>query len=753
MEVLKAVQKKLQLKNFHFEDPDIWCGIPYVWGSYYYSSNNRTIAKYIFLHIDINSWQTVRSTESQFVSDIIENAFYSLNNDLRWNIYLICIVSDHDFAGVDRYEKRLFENNTKYTRNYLLSESMIETRIPIGKVLMGGGQQIIYPIEEWQNHLGKYSFCMRDFTNDPNFGKLVKSQLSRQSFLDKELAPLDMQEIRNINIPKKFRPHIYKKDWIFPCEKFNLLFGDGGTGKTSVLSAIELCITGSVYKPPKYTEDSSNQSKVSLSVLKQDETTIIEKPQSSRQIRARERKWYNCYNEESKGTMGTRLNSLFHRFNYFSVEEPYQFASSQPEINNLFAKQLYGIETWNIWNNIQNYRNKCEQIMLKLNQEYQSIKVQMEPPKVDNYYEYQVWDCINEAGLKVTNDTLFSEVLVIVATLQNGLKKLEKPIVSKREARSTLSKIDDEIHICQSKEIRLSRRIELLRHAGRVVDAVAFLKPKTEHKIFELEGQKEENEKRRLKLLREKERIKEIADFWERMSRWIVDNNDCLSGEKLETQCKKIQNAITEFNQFQDYTEKYPSLEKREKEVSGQLLTYKKIHARLTELKPPQEYAEAFINNNISQISKIFINLHTPQEFSELKIIDSEIVGVRNGEEVPLANMSTSQRRTLVFSVFFQLHLSNPSAPPFLLFDEPTAHIDPLNSLLLMDFLRELVITYDRQLFVTTNNRNTANLFRRKFSFLDERLQEISFYRGKKDSCEIRRRTFNQQGPISDKEL
>lgn len=271
--------------------------------------------------------------------------------------------------------------------------------------------------------------------------------------------------------------------------------------------------------------------------------------------------------------------------------------------------------------------------------------------------------------------------------------------------------------------------------------------------ILELEGQKEENEKCRLKLSREKERIKDIIDFWERMSQWIVDNNDCLSGKKLEIQCKKIRNAITEFNQFQEYTEKLPFLEKREKEVSGQLLTYEKMHTRLTELKPPQEYAETLINSNISQISKIFINLHTPQEFSELKIIDGEIVGIRNGEKVSLVNMSTSQRRTLVFSVFFQLHLSSPSTPPFLLFDEPTAHIDPLNSLLLMDFLRELVITYDRQLFVTTNDRNTAKLFRRKFSFLGEKLQEISFYRGKKDSCKIKRRIFNQQEPISEAEL
>ena len=614
MEVLKAIQKKFELKNFHFEDSNMWHGIPYVWGNYYYPSNNRTIAKYIFLHIDMNSWHTICSTESQFVSDVIEDTFYSLNNDLRWNVYLICIVSDHDFENIDRYEKRLFENNINYTRNYLFSESALETRIPIGKVLMGGGQQIIYPIEEWKNQLDEYSFCMRDYTNDTNFEELIKSQLSIQDFFDKEPVSLDMQEICNIKIPEKFRPHIYKKDWVFPCEKFNLLFGDGGTGKTSVLSAIELCITGSIYKPQKYAEDSASQSKVSLSVLEQDGTTIIEKPQSPRQIRARERKWYNCYNEETEGPIGTRSNSLFHRFNYFSVEEPYQFASSQPEINDLFSKQLYGIETWKIWNNIQDHRGKCEQNIQKLNQEYQVLKQYMEPPKVDYIYEYQVWDCIHTTELEITDDTSFSEILVIISSLEKGLKKLERPIVSKSEAKINLNKIEDKIHICQLKETRLSRRIEAYRHTGRIVDALAFIRPKTEHKILELESQKKKNEEYKLKLLSEKEKIKEIVDFWEKMSRWIVDSNDHLSGEKLESQCKKIRKAITELNLFQDYIEKCASLEERKKEVSKQLLAYKKMQAKLAELKPPQEYAKTFINNNISQISKIFMCLHTPQD-------------------------------------------------------------------------------------------------------------------------------------------
>lgn len=81
------------------------------------------------------------------------------------------------------------------------------------------------------------------------------------------------------------------------------------------------------------------------------------------------------------------------------------------------------------------------------------------------------------------------------------------------------------------------------------------------------------------------------------------------------------------------------------------------------------------------------------------------------------------------------------------------AHMDSLNSLQLMGFLRELVITHDRQLFVTTKNQNTARLFRRKFSFLNELLQEISFYRENKDSCQIVQRIYDQKQCVSEREL
>ena len=57
-------------------------------------------------------------------------------------------------------------------------------------------------------------------------------------------------------------------------------------------------------------------------------------------------------------------------------------------------------------------------------------------------------------------------------------------------------------------------------------------------------------------------------------------------------------------------------------------------------------------------------------------------------------------------------------APPVVLIDDPIAHVDDLNSLSFLDYLREVAITGRRQIFFATANDKLATLFERKFDFL-----------------------------------
>jgi len=54
------------------------------------------------------------------------------------------------------------------------------------------------------------------------------------------------------------------------------------------------------------------------------------------------------------------------------------------------------------------------------------------------------------------------------------------------------------------------------------------------------------------------------------------------------------------------------------------------------------------------------------------------------------------------------------------LIDDPIAHVDDLNSLSFLDYLRELVLMHDRQIYFATASGKLATLFQRKFDFLGE---------------------------------
>jgi DNA repair protein SbcC/Rad50 len=65
------------------------------------------------------------------------------------------------------------------------------------------------------------------------------------------------------------------------------------------------------------------------------------------------------------------------------------------------------------------------------------------------------------------------------------------------------------------------------------------------------------------------------------------------------------------------------------------------------------------------------------------------------------------------------------SAPRVLLIDDPIAHIDDLNALSFLDYLRDLAVNSGRQIFFATADTRIASLFSKKFSFLGDAFKTI----------------------------
>ena len=143
-----------------------------------------------------------------------------------------------------------------------------------------------------------------------------------------------------------------------------------------------------------------------------------------------------------------------------------------------------------------------------------------------------------------------------------------------------------------------------------------------------------------------------------------------------------------------------------------------------------EKYLHSFLNENKKEILNIFKMIHTPREFENINFNEELhlILERENSQgEAELSTISTGQRSALALSIFLCLNKKLRNGPPFLIFDDPIAYIDDLNILSFIDYLREIALNTNRQIFFATANENLAFLFHQKFGFLDS--SEFKIYK------------------------
>lgn len=130
----------------------------------------------------------------------------------------------------------------------------------------------------------------------------------------------------------------------------------------------------------------------------------------------------------------------------------------------------------------------------------------------------------------------------------------------------------------------------------------------------------------------------------------------------------------------------------------------------------------AFFESNEQQIQDIFKRIHSPRELDKVLFLTQESNAIKiqrtTGKNSSIDEISSGQRSALALSIFLALNKKLKNGPNLLLFDDPVAFIDDLNVLSFLDYLREIVINEDRQIFFATANQKLAGFFDKKFSFL-----------------------------------
>lgn len=254
---------------------------------------------------------------------------------------------------------------------------------------------------------------------------------------------------------------------------------------------------------------------------------------------------------------------------------------------------------------------------------------------------------------------------------------------------------------------------------------------------FAIEGQKKENLLQLQRFLGI-EKIEELVDnlkkIYEKVGKLSEENVT-----KIEKELKKEKKSLIEFKKPSNVLNKN-ILEKRL--MNSQNSIYK-CEAGQKKLAEEVEVIslEEILNAHIKKIECIFKLLIASNEYAELKVIEGEIVAIRNGsdESISMAKMSTGQKVCLALAFMFALFLSNAKSPNVILLDEPAANLDDLHMLNLLDVLRRLALS-DTQIFFTTANPSVAQLFRRKFSFLEDEFRYFNINESEQDfkvRCEI----------------
>ena len=459
MDAINMIRKIKDFLSTHKLDfvLNTWHNFDYFWADYQYYQNKTVLAKYLLLPVTIAGWNTLRQEYDQFVRDIIEDVYYSLHNDLCWNLYLVVVVSDDDYQKIDYHTRYHFESNTEYTRNLIIKLSQLHKRLPIGQILLSSlSVSIESPVNDWLMTLGEYSFLLYDYS-DVKFEKLQSKNLGSQrlpSLVDMESCTEIIQAIQTINIPKEFRSHFYQRDLNISFSQANLFVGANGAGKTSVLSAIELALTGSVLKQKEMTTDAADEADVSVILTVDANTKKESRPKTYDEKQRREMLWYN--HNESHAL--NRLNSLFHSINYFSVDNTYRFVSSSASMGEILTKTLLGPETLSMWSNLKKYLTRCTEKIIELSAWYERLLAQLnQQTEFEEVYEADVRNYIRFSGLNIDPEMSIEQIRLIISKIEVELAQVAEfmPFGGPNETDLALADISQKIKSVQTRAIML----------------------------------------------------------------------------------------------------------------------------------------------------------------------------------------------------------------------------------------------------------------------------------------------------------
>jgi exonuclease SbcC len=188
-------------------------------------------------------------------------------------------------------------------------------------------------------------------------------------------------------------------------------------------------------------------------------------------------------------------------------------------------------------------------------------------------------------------------------------------------------------------------------------------------------------------------------------------------------------NSDTEKNTVKIRLNELNSKLENHKAALERLASAQKTLTEIIEKHSLEDATAAIVQAAHKVADSIFSRIHSPSEYQVTSNSQSPLSRRNDESAVQLNEVSTGQRAAYALSMFLALNAQVKDGPKVILLDDPISHIDDLNALSFLDYLRNLVLKSDRQLFFATADEKVAGLFAHKFGFLGDDFQIIELSR------------------------
>lgn len=231
----------------------------------------------------------------------------------------------------------------------------------------------------------------------------------------------------------------------------------------------------------------------------------------------------------------------------------------------------------------------------------------------------------------------------------------------------------------------------------------------------------------------EKRNFNSIENYFNQITQIIeLKEHDTVS--EIDLQLSVLQRNLTSLKTEQQNQYELNQAEKSKQQsqsfLDNNIKKFERIKAGFETLQSLRqsdgtEQLNSFFESNLKEVVDIFKTIHAPREFKSIVFQNKQLLLIKDNDKRHKVNeISTGQRAALALSIFISLNRQLKNGPNLMIFDDPVSHIDDLNALSFLDFLRFFILKEDRQIFFATANARLASLFEKKFQFLENDFQK-----------------------------